>query len=111
LNISTKVKSLSDRTGFCFLRGEEDKKRLLFSQQSFFANSITQLLSSLNLAEGTAIVGHALLAHTVGHTESTALGASNDTGSLQLPHVAAALIAASLRSLSLRDGHVDTSLQ
>ena len=70
-----------------------------------------KLLSSLDLAEGTAIVGHALLAHAVGQTESTALGASDDTGGLQLPHGATTLVAASLRNFSLRDGHVDTSLQ
>ena len=41
----------------------------------------------------------------------TALGASDDTGGLQLPHGATTLVAASLRNFSLRNGHVDTSLQ
>ena len=70
-----------------------------------------QLLLGLDLAERTTVVGHAILAHTMRHTESTALGASHDTGSLQLPHGAASLIASSLRYFSLRNRHVDTSLQ
>ena len=69
------------------------------------------LLLSLDLAEGTTVVGHAILAHTMRHTESTALGASHDTGSLQLPVGAAPLIATGLGRLSLRNRHVDTSLQ
>ena len=68
-------------------------------------------LLGLDLAKGVAIVGQTIFAHPVGQTIGTALGASHDTGSLQLPHVAATLVATSLRSFSLRNRHVDTSLQ
>ena len=70
-----------------------------------------QLLLGLYLAERTTVVGHAILAHPVRHTESPALGTSHDTGSLQLPVGATALIASGLRHFSLRNRHVDTSLQ
>ena len=68
-------------------------------------------LLSLDLAKGVAVVGQTIFAHPVGQTIGTALGASHDTGSLQLPVGATTLVAAGLRSFSLRDGHVDTSLQ
>ncbi len=53
----------------------------------------------------TAIVGHAVLAHAVRQGDGTALGAGVDTGGLQLPHGAAALVAALLGYFTLRDGH------
>ena len=68
-------------------------------------------LLSLDLAEGTTIVSQAIFAHPMRHAESAALGAGHDTGSLQLPVGAATLVATSLRSFSLRNRHVDTSLQ
>ena len=67
------------------------------------------LLSVSDLAELTTIVGQARLAHTVGQTKRAALGAGNDAGNLQLPHVAATLVAASLGHFSLRNRHGDTS--
>ena len=68
-------------------------------------------LLSLDLAKGVAVVGQTIFAHPVGQTIGTALGAGNDAGNLQLPHGATTLVAASLRNFSLRNGHVDTSLQ
>ena len=68
-------------------------------------------LLSLDLAKGVAVVGQTIFAHPVGQPVSTALGASHDTGSLQLPVGAAPLIATGLGRLSLRNRHVDTSLQ
>ena len=67
------------------------------------------LLSVSDLAELTTIVGQARLAHTVGQTKRAALGAGNDAGNFQLPHVAATLVAASLGHFSLRNRHGDTS--
>src|SRR5699024_5701324 len=62
---------------------------------SFFFGYLLRLGgSSLHLAELMALVGQAVLAHPVGQTERTALGAGGDAGSLQLPNGAAALIPA-----------------
>ena len=58
----------------------------------------------------TAIVGTALRAHSVRQMQRTALGACHQTGSRQLPHGAASLIASLLGYFSLRYCHVDTSL-
>ena len=58
----------------------------------------------------TAIIGTALRAHSVRQMQRTALGACHQTGSRQLPHGAASLIASLFGYFSLRDCHVDTSL-
>jgi hypothetical protein len=58
----------------------------------------------------TAVIGTALRAHSVGQMQRTALGACHQTGSRQLPHGAASLIASLFGYFSLRDCHVDTSL-
>ena len=47
----------------------------------------------LDLLDLTAIVGTAFRAHSVRQMQRTALGASHQTGSRQLPHGAASLIA------------------
>ena len=60
-------------------------------------------LGGLHLAELAAIVSHAGLAQPVGQTVSAALGALVETGSLQLPHGAAALVPALLGYFRLRD--------
>ena len=64
-------------------------------------------LDNLDLA---AIVVTALLAHSVRQVQRTAFGASNETGSLQLPNGAAALVASCFGYFSLRYCHCDTSL-
>ena len=64
----------------------------------------------LDLLDLTAIVGTALRAHSVRQMQRTALGAGHQTGSRQLPHGAASLIASLLGYFSLRYCHVDTSL-
>ena len=46
----------------------------------------------------------------MGQSDGTALGTGVDTGSLQLPHGAAALVPALLGYFTLRDGQFDTSL-
>ena len=58
----------------------------------------------------TAIVGTALRAHSVRQMQRTALGAGHQTGSRQLPHGAASLVASLLGYFSLGYCHVDTSL-
>ena len=63
------------------------------------------LLLGLDLAKRTAVVGQTILAHTVRQPERPALGASHDTGSLQLPMGAAPLIAPGLGHFSLRNRH------
>ena len=64
----------------------------------------------LDLLDLTAIVGTALRAHSVRQMQRTALGASHQTGSRQLPHGAASLVASLLGYFSLGYCHVDTSL-
>ena len=70
----------------------------------------TCLGGSLHLAELMAFVAHAALAHPVGQTERTALGAGGNAGSLQLPHGATALVPALLDTLLLGTAIYDTSL-
>ena len=79
-------------------------------QKSRRINGSFFCLSLLGRGDLTAIVGHAVLAHTVGQGDGPALGAGVVTGSLQLPHGAAALVPALLGYFTLRDGHFDTSL-
>ena len=69
------------------------------------------MIGLLALNDLVTIVAHALGTNTVGQAGSTTLGAGVDAGILQLPHGATTLVAASLRNFSLRNGHVDTSLQ
>ena len=64
----------------------------------------------LDLLDLTAVVSTALGAHSVRHMQSTALGASHQSGSAQLPNGATALIASLLRNFTLRDCHGYTSL-
>ena len=64
----------------------------------------------LDLFDLAAIVGTALRAHSVRQMQRATLGASHETGSRQLPHGAASLIASLLGYFSLRYCHVDTSL-
>ena len=64
----------------------------------------------LNNLDLTAIVSTALLAHSVRQVLSTAFGACNETGHLQLPVRAAALVASCFGYFSLRYCHLDTSL-
>ena len=64
-----------------------------------------------HFAELTAIVSPAGRTNPVGQTICAALGAGNDTGSIQLPMGAASLITSRFRYLSLGDRHLgDTSL-
>ena len=79
------------------MRYEENPLRL--DRRGFY------LLLGLNLAEGTAVIGQAILAHTVRQPVSPALGAGHDTGSFQLPVGAAPLIAPGLGYFSLGDRH------
>ena len=76
----------------------------LLKQASLFCDDG---LDNLDLA---AIVVTALLAHSVRQVQRTAFGASNETGSLQLPNGAAALVASCFGYFSLRYCHCDTSL-
>ncbi len=71
---------------------------------------LLRLGGSLHLAELMAVVAHAALAHPVGQTERTALGAGGNAGSLQLPHGATALVPALLDTLLLGTAIYDTSL-
>ena len=64
------------------------------------------LSHGLGLVEIMAVVGQAGLAHPVGQTERSALGAGGDAGGLQLPHAAAALVPALLGHFTLRDCHL-----
>ncbi len=57
--------------------------------------------TGLDLLDLTAIVGTALRAHSVRQMQRTALGASHQTGSRQLPHGAASLVASLLGYFSL----------
>src|SRR5699024_8639024 len=57
----------------------------------------------------TAVVGTALGAHSVGQAHRAALGALDQTGHLQLPVGAAALVASCLGYFTLGDCHDDTS--
>ena len=82
------------------LLSKETKKDCCISSSLFLSK-----LLSLNLAEATTIVGQAIFAHPVGQPIGTALGAGNDTGSLQLPVGAAPLIASCLGHFSLRNRH------
>ena len=79
---------------------------------SYKGHNVKLLLGDggLDLLDLTAIVSTALGAHSVRHMQSTALGASHQSGSGQLPDGAAALIASLLRNFSLRDCHGYTSL-
>lgn len=76
----------------------------LLKQASLFCDDG---LDNLDLA---AVVVTALLAHSVRQVQRTAFGASNETGSLQLPNGAAALVASCFGYFSLRYCHCDTSL-
>ena len=56
--------------------------------------------------QGATMVGHAVLARTMGQTRSAASGAGVQAGSLQLPHGATALVPALLGHFTLRDCHL-----
>ena len=56
--------------------------------------------------QGATMVGHAVLARTMGQTRSAASGAGVQAGSLQLPHGATALISTLLGYFTLRDRHI-----
>ena len=62
-------------------------------------------LVSLGGQDLTAVVGTASLTSSVGLNGLTALGASDDAGSRQLPVAATALIATGLGHFTLRDSH------
>ena len=76
----------------------------LLKQASLFCDDG---LDNLDLA---AIVSTALLAHSVRQVQRTAFRACDETGSLQLPNGAAALVASCFGYFSLRYCHCDTSL-
>ena len=67
------------------------------------------LLVLLNIDDDTALVLTAGLACTVGHAESTAVGALYNAGSGELPHGRTSLITSLSGYFSFWDCHVDTS--
>ena len=67
------------------------------------------LLVLLNIDDDTALVLTASLASTMGHAESTAVGALYDAGSGELPHGRTSLITSLSGYFSFWDCHVDTS--
>ena len=67
------------------------------------------LLVLLNIDDYTALVLTASLASTMGHAESTAVGALYDAGSGELPHGRTSLITSLSGYFSFWDCHVDTS--
>ena len=64
-----------------------------------------------DLVQIMAVVGHAGLAHPVGQTESTALGAHVDAGGIQLPYGAATLVPTLLGHFTLGYCHFRHLLQ
>ena len=79
---------------------------------SYKGHNVKLLLGDggLDLLDLTAVVSTALGAHSVRQMQRATLGASHQTGSSQLPHGAASLIASLFGYFSLRYCHVDTSL-
>lgn len=67
------------------------------------------LLVLLNIDDDTALILTASLASTMGHAESTAVGALYDAGSGELPHGRPSLITSLSGYFSFWDCHVDTS--
>ena len=94
----------------CVARGRQQKNRREATLPSCKDTNLLIRSHGLDDLDLTAIVGTALRAHSVRQMQRTALGACHQTGSRQLPHGAASLVASLLGYFSLRYCHVDTSL-
>lgn len=70
---------------------------------------LAALLALFNSDDCPALVLTASLADTMGHAESTAVGALDDIGSGELPNGRTPLVTSLSRYFSFWDCHVDTS--
>ena len=89
-------------------RAKVKEGRILFPPKA--SNCLLLRRHGLDNFDLTAIVAAALLAHSVRQVQRTAFRACDETGSLQLPVRAAALVASCFGYFSLRYCHCDTSL-